>query len=134
MSFGFSVADFFTVTSLITNIVGSLQASGGSSFDYQELIRELDLLQRALTDIEHLTGPPSELPSINAIKCSALNCQYVLDEFAGKLRRYEKSLGSGAVDLGRKRDSAGTLTRAVQVTKRKRCRSVSLIKPNCLHH
>jgi hypothetical protein len=63
----------------------------------QELIRELDLLQRALTDIEHLTGLPSELPSINAIKCSALNWQYFLGRFAGKLRKYEKSLGSETV-------------------------------------
>jgi hypothetical protein len=95
MSLGFSLKDFLTVTNLISNISGSLKSAGGSSSDYQELVRELDLLQRALTDIEHLTGPPSELPSINAIKCAALNCQYVLDEFARKLQKYEKSLGNG---------------------------------------
>ncbi|KAE9377454.1 hypothetical protein N431DRAFT_329033 [Stipitochalara longipes BDJ] len=98
MSLGFSLKDFLTVTKLISTISGSLKSSGGSSSDYQELVRELALLQRALTDIEHLTGPPSELPSINAIKCAALNCQYVLDEFAGKLQKYEKSLSNGTGD------------------------------------
>jgi hypothetical protein len=112
MSFGFSVGDFLTVTNLMVNIVSSLRSSGGSSSNYQELFRELDLLQRALADIGHLTGRPLEQPSINAIKCSALNCQYVLGEFTGKLRRYEKSLGSGTVDLGRRKDSAGTSTYA----------------------
>jgi hypothetical protein len=95
MSFGFSLGDFLAATQLITNIIGSLRSSGGSSSEFQELIRELVLLQRALTDIEHLSGPPSQLPCINAIKCAALNCHYVLDEFAEKFRKYEKSLGGG---------------------------------------
>jgi len=95
MSLGFSLKDFLTVANLISTINGSLKNAGGSPSDYQELVRELDLLQRALTDIEHLTGPPSELPSINAIKCSALNCQYVLDEFSGKLQKFQRSLGNG---------------------------------------
>jgi hypothetical protein len=103
MSLGFSLKDFLTVTNLIASINGSLKNAGGSPSDYQELVRELDLLQLALTDIEHLTGPPSELPSINAIKCAALNCQYVLDEFAGKLKKFEKSLGD------RRGDSSSTL-------------------------
>ncbi|PMD30058.1 hypothetical protein L207DRAFT_503230 [Hyaloscypha variabilis F] len=93
MSLGFSLKDFLTVANLISTITGSLKNSGGSTSDYQELVRELNLLQRVLSDIEHLTGLPSELPSINAIKCAALNCQYVLDEFAGKLQKYEKALG-----------------------------------------
>lgn len=120
MSFGFSVKDFLTITNLISSINCSLKSSGGSTSDYQELVRELDLLQRALTDIEHLAGPPSELPSVNAIKCSALNCQYVLDEFSGKLRKYEKSLGNGAVEsVSTGEDSASASTNAEQGTKRK---------------
>lgn len=95
MSFGFSVGDFVAAAQLISSIVSSLRSAGGASSSFQELIRELDLLQRALTDIEHLSGPSSQQPCINAIKCAALNCHYVLDEFAGKLRKYEKSLGDG---------------------------------------
>jgi hypothetical protein len=129
MSFGFSVGDFLAVAKLIASITTSLKATGGSSSDYQELVRELTLLQRALTDIEHLTGPPVELPSINAIKCSALNCQYVLDEFAGKLRRYENSLGHGAV-AEEERASAETSTPAETPRKRKRCLQLPRTKYN----
>jgi len=110
MSLGFSLKDFLTITNLISTISGSLKSAGGSSSDYQEIVRELDLLQRALTDIEHLTGPPSELPSINAIKCAALNCQYVLNEFAGKLQKYEKSLGNGTGESSSTEHGSASIT------------------------
>jgi hypothetical protein len=121
MSLGFSLKDFLAVANLISTITGSLKNSGGSTSGYQELVRELNLLQRALSDIEHLTGPPSELPSINAIKCAALNCQYVLDEFAGKLQKYERGLGDGARESSSMGKALGSaLTHPGQGAKRKR--------------
>ena len=92
MSFGFSVGDFITVGKLIQDIVSSLRASSIS--EYHELILELHGLQRALNEIEHLKCHPSQEPAISGIKVAALMCQYPLDEFASKLKKFE-SLGLG---------------------------------------
>lgn len=92
MSFGVSVGDFITVGRLIQDIVSSLRASSIS--EYNELIIELHGLQRALNEIEHLKCHPSQEPAISGIKVAALMCQYPLEEFASKLKRFE-SLGLG---------------------------------------
>ena len=95
MSFGFSVGDFITVGRLVQQIVSSLKASSIS--EYHELILELHGLQRALYEIEHLKCHPSQVPAVNSIKVAALTCQYPLDEFAGKLKKFE-SLGPGKAE------------------------------------
>lgn len=102
MSFGFSVGDFITVGKLITGIVSSLRTSSIS--EYRELILELHGLQRALYEIEHLKCHPSQEAAVNGIKVAALMCQHPLDEFAGKIKKYEslslaegKELGKGEV-------------------------------------
>ena len=92
MSFGVSVGDFITVGRLIQDIVSSLRASSIS--EYHELILELHGLQRALNEIEHLKCHPSQEPAISGIKVAALMCQYPLDEFASKLKKFE------SLDLG----------------------------------
>lgn len=95
MSFGFSVGDFLSVGALIANIIGSLKSTGGAVSEYQELVRELHGLQRTLDIIEHLKGTPHQETTINGLKVAALNCQFVLDEFAATLRKYEASLEPG---------------------------------------
>ena len=95
MSFGFSVGDFVNASILIRDIVRCLKASGGSASEYQELVRELDGLQSALTGIEHLKASPKQVPTVNGIKVAALNCQYILRAFLTKLETYEKSLATG---------------------------------------
>lgn len=87
MSFGFSIGDFITIATLIKNIVSALSTS--TTTDYQELLLELHGLQRALDEIERLNGPPSQEPTINAIKVAALLCRYPLDDFANKLKKFE---------------------------------------------
>lgn len=90
MSFGFSVGDFLTAASLIRDIVSSLRNSSTSS--HHELVLELHGLQRALHEIEHLQCPLSQQAAVNGVKVAALMCQHPLDEFAGKLKKFE-SLG-----------------------------------------
>lgn len=97
MSFGFSVGDFITVGRLIQHTVSSLHAS--SNAEYRELIIELHSLQRALHTIEHLKCHPSQEPAASGIKVAALMCQYPLDEFVGKLKKFE-SLGLGLGNAG----------------------------------
>ncbi|KAI8652617.1 hypothetical protein NCS57_01326200 [Fusarium keratoplasticum] len=88
MSFGFSIGDFLAAGKLINDIVSSLRHSSASS--YQELIVELHGLKRALDEIEHLPCPPGQEAALNSVKVAALMCQYPLDQFASKLKKYER--------------------------------------------
>ncbi|KAL6364458.1 hypothetical protein LRP88_01859 [Fusarium phalaenopsidis] len=88
MSFGFSVGDFLAAGKLINDIVSALRHSSASS--YQELIVELHGLKRALDEIEHLACPPGQEAALNSVKVAALMCQYPLDQFASKLKKYER--------------------------------------------
>ncbi|KAF8858973.1 hypothetical protein BDZ45DRAFT_621579, partial [Acephala macrosclerotiorum] len=94
MSFGFSVGDFLAAGTLIKDIIACLQDSGGAASQYQELMRELDGLQKALDKIERLKETPDRMESICSIKAAALNCAYVLRDFRRKLDTYE-GLGPG---------------------------------------
>lgn len=98
MSFGISAGEFLTAGLLIKDIVRSLKDSGGALSEYQELVRELHGLQHALNVIEHLQCLPEQTPMVDGLKVAPLNCQFVLDNFATKLKKYEASL-----DVGRSR-------------------------------
>lgn len=87
MSFGFSVGDFITAGRSISDIITSLRATPIS--EYRELILELHGLQRALHEIEHLECTPSQAAAVNGIKVAALNCQFALDDFDVKLKKFE---------------------------------------------
>lgn len=87
MPFTLSVGDFLTTAKLIKDIISCLRKS--STAEFRELSLELDSLQRALYEIEHLKCRPNQDAAVNGIKVAALLCQYPLDEFAGKLKKYE---------------------------------------------
>ena len=87
MAFGISVGDFLAVARLISDIANALQSSSISEFN--ELATELDNVQRALYNIEHLTALPGQESTINGIKIAALLCKHPLNEFAAKLKKYE---------------------------------------------
>ena len=71
MSFGFSVGDFIAVGILIKNITSALHSS---TSEHQELLLELNGLQRALDEIEHLKAVPQHEIEVNAVKVAALTC------------------------------------------------------------
>lgn len=93
VSFGISVGDFIAVGKLIVDITSCLKDAGGSKSEYQELLRELDCLHRALLHLDQLQlhGPSST--NLASIKSTALSCQYPLQEFLEKIKKYDKSLG-----------------------------------------
>jgi hypothetical protein len=90
--FGFGVGDFIAVATLIKNIKSALQDSGGARDDYQELERELQLLELALAALRSLTGPPQRQAEIMAIKLIALSCRHTLDAFYANIKKYDRSL------------------------------------------
>ena len=93
MSFGFSVGDFIAVGKLIKDISSCLQDAGGSKADYQELSRELECLQQALNHLDKLQNGNSSSTNLDSIKYAALSCRRPLEQFLGKIRKYDTSLG-----------------------------------------
>ena len=91
MSFGFAVGDFIAAGKLVKDIIAILRTLARS--EYQELMLELHGLQRALDQIEHLEAPPERHIPVVSIKVAALMCTHVLDEFAGKLKKFESLAG-----------------------------------------
>ncbi|TVY87151.1 hypothetical protein LAWI1_G007091 [Lachnellula willkommii] len=92
MSFGFSVGDFLPVGKLAADITNSLREAGGSKSEYQELLQELESLNHAL---KHLDKLPTKDTSANleSIKYAALSCRRPLEQFLGKIEKYDKALG-----------------------------------------
>jgi tetratricopeptide (TPR) repeat protein len=93
MSFGISVSDFFTVGSLITDIINSLREAGGSKSQYQEILRELEGLERALSYLDKLQSGDTNSTSIASIKYAALSCRRPLEQFLNKIKKYDNALG-----------------------------------------
>ena len=111
LSFGFSVGDFITVGRLISDIVTSLRAASIS--EYRELILELHGLERALREIEHLKCTSSQEAAVNGIKVAALMCQYPLDDFSAKLKKFER-LGYNGSKTHSKLETMKIWTRKLQ--------------------
>ncbi|KAF7893992.1 hypothetical protein EAF00_007506 [Botryotinia globosa] len=55
MSFGFSVGDFIAVGEIIATLVEGLRETGGSKSDYQEPVRELQSLEKALKHVGNIS-------------------------------------------------------------------------------
>ena len=91
MSFGFSVGDFIAVTQLIADVIKSLRETGGAKSEYRELLRELDGLQCALSHLKSLSSRnPGQ--TLESIKYAALSCRKAIEDFLGKISKYDGSL------------------------------------------
>ncbi|KAI9666616.1 MAG: hypothetical protein M1821_004552 [Bathelium mastoideum] len=108
MSFGFSVGDFLAVGNLIKDICSCLQDARGSKAGYQELLRELECLQQALHHLDRLQNSGSHSMNLESIKYAALSCRRPLEQFLGKIRKYDTSLGVWGKD-GIIKSTAGKL-------------------------
>ncbi|OBT69918.1 hypothetical protein VE03_00433 [Pseudogymnoascus sp. 23342-1-I1] len=93
MSFGFSVGDFIAVGSLTADIISSLREAGGSKSEYQEILRELEGLERALSYLDKLQSGNTCSTSVASIKYAALSCRRPLEQFLNKIKKYDNALG-----------------------------------------
>lgn len=99
VGFGFSVGDFIAGIQLVRDIITSLQASGGSSLEYQALASELFSLERALIEVKSLKCLQDQSDQLDALKVAATQCQHTIDRFMTKIQKYQPSLtaqGSGS--------------------------------------
>jgi hypothetical protein len=92
--FGFSVGDFVAGIQLVRDVITSLQASGGSSLDYQALVMELFSLERALLEVKALKPLDHSSDQVDALKCAASQCQLTIDRFMTKIQKYQPSLNA----------------------------------------
>lgn len=93
MSFGFSAGDFIAAATLIIDVVKSLRSAGGSQEEYQELVRELECLNRVLQHVDKLQARGCPPQYLAGAKCAALSCQFPLRQFKTKIEKYELRLG-----------------------------------------
>ncbi|WPG98474.1 Hypothetical protein R9X50_00126500 [Acrodontium crateriforme] len=110
MSFGFSAGDFLAAITLVYDVVSALR--GQATFEYRELVLELEGLQHALREIEHLPTNAENECAVNAVKVAALMCRYPLVEFQDKLKKYDLLQSQGS--QVRKRDLIVGTGRKVQ--------------------
>lgn len=99
VGFGFSVGDFIAGIQLVRDVITSLQASGGSSLEYQALASELFSLERALLEVKSLKYSENQSGQLDALKVAATQCQHTIDRFMTKIQKYQPSLtalGSGS--------------------------------------
>lgn len=89
----FGVGDFVATVPLIETIISTCRTSSNAAREYQELLRELDGLKRALTEIDNLKVPETQQAALDAIRLTALSCQRILEKFLPRIQKYEKRLG-----------------------------------------
>ena len=94
MAVSISIGDFIAISKIIGSIASALRDSARAPAEFQEIERELTDLQKTLNRIEHLEVPASHQPAANAIKCAALSCQTILEEFNAKLSKYRTSFNN----------------------------------------
>lgn len=100
--FGFSAGDAIAVSILIKDVFRALDDSKGSSAEYQQLSRELCSLDRALLEVELLSGTSETSLELNALSHTARRvvdqCKECIEQFLKKIQAYNASLrerGSG---------------------------------------
>ena len=97
--FGFSVGDCISVCILIKDAIHALDSTRGSCAEYQEIIRELWTLDRALLEVVSLAQSFETTAELNALshtaKRTAEQCKICVEGFLGGLKGYERALREG---------------------------------------
>ena len=76
-----------------------------SSLVFEHCANSAHSLERALTQVDKLTGQGDQVAAVEKIKCIALTCRYPLEAFLNRIQRYDKSLGVGK-SAGKVKDAA----------------------------
>lgn len=99
VTFG-AVGDIISVSLLLKDILVALDDSRGSCAEYQQLISELYILDRALLEIDQLCRRhegTAELMALRSVAQKAVNdCRNSMDAFLTKFAKYRKALGAGS--------------------------------------
>jgi hypothetical protein len=93
VTFG-SVGDIIAVAQIAAQITSSLSKSKGSAIEYQQLLGELRLLQRALDHLDELSQrtSPKNVQILDSLKFATAACRSPLENFLRKIHKYHKHL------------------------------------------
>jgi hypothetical protein len=96
MSFGFSVGDFLCGATLAYDLIRALSSSRGSTLEYQQLMRELEIVRLTCMQIESLrTSQQLSRSLLNALTHLVRNCNEQMEQFSASVECYRESLQSG---------------------------------------
>jgi hypothetical protein len=123
ITFG-SVGDIISVCLIVKDLVDALDKSRGAAAEYQDIIRELWILDRALIQVSKLSNPSGGSIELHAV-CATLrqavdNCRLSLDSFLQEMYKYVRCLGargSGNAILDTTRRLQWKLTRKDRLAK-----------------
>ncbi|KAI9654194.1 MAG: hypothetical protein M1821_006722 [Bathelium mastoideum] len=90
--FGISVGDFIAFIDTTVKVVNALKDSTGSSQEYRDVVRELESLKLALTEVRNVKTDDAQTKA--ALDSVVLNCQRTVQDFLNKIEKYKLSLGS----------------------------------------
>ncbi|KIW99485.1 uncharacterized protein Z518_11224 [Rhinocladiella mackenziei CBS 650.93] len=88
------VGDILVISKLVYKTGLELKSCPESASVYQDLILELDALDRALKNIYTVRPGTYELRTLDAVRALASVCQRSLEEFLGKIEKFKKGLGT----------------------------------------
>ena len=82
------------MSKLIGRIVLELSKNGKSSAEYQGLLLELDLLDKALRSVQSLrAGPHDDSMRLATVRALATTCKLPLEAFLKKVEKFDDRLG-----------------------------------------
>ena len=94
-----SVGDIISLCLLAKDLVEALNNSRGAAAEYQEIVREIWGLERALLQIDLLSRTCNGSSELNALyetaHRSAEDCRVCIAAFLAKIKKYNKSLKKG---------------------------------------
>ncbi|CAD6591630.1 MAG: hypothetical protein ASARMPREDX12_005284 [Alectoria sarmentosa] len=91
---GVGIGDFLAVAKLTSKIASELKENGEAASKYQDLIIELESLERALSRLYTLKPAERELVHLEAIRATASACKRPLESFLAKIEKFDKRLGT----------------------------------------
>ncbi|KAL9055205.1 MAG: hypothetical protein Q9162_003698 [Coniocarpon cinnabarinum] len=94
-----SVGDIIAVAQLAKELIDALKDAQGSSHDFHQLVQHLQSLTDVLKHVDDVTKRHDVSPSLDALRVSisrtASNCEELVEQFFGKIRKYQRSLKPG---------------------------------------
>ncbi|KAL1607942.1 hypothetical protein SLS60_002881 [Paraconiothyrium brasiliense] len=99
VTFG-SVGDIIAVCILVKDCVDALSETRGSAAEYQAVVRELYILEKALLEVGILSRTHAVTPELNSLFASITTtidqCRKSLEAFKLKIKPYDHDLGNGS--------------------------------------
>jgi len=86
--------DILAISKLVFKIGLELKKNPESAPDYQQLLIELESLDRTLKQLQCIKPAQHELIRLEGIRALAFTCQRPLEEFLAKIEKFEEHLGS----------------------------------------